>query len=92
MHAPSPCHHVCLTRARCGLLRRWAQACAERIETLLLAKRFDQLGALQLDRDVRALTKRLGELSSRSVRERLARLAQPTHTADPHSRPTQRAS
>ena len=33
-------------------------------------------GALQLDRDVRALTKRLGKLSSRSVRDKTARLAQ----------------
>ena len=49
---------------------------AERVEALLLAKRFDQLGALQLDRDVRALAKRLSELTSRSVRERIARLTQ----------------
>ena len=62
--------------ARERLLQMLLQACAERIETLVLAKRFDQLGALQLDRDVRALTKRLGELSSRSVRERTARLTQ----------------
>lgn len=62
--------------AREALLQLLIQACAERLEALVLAKRFDGLGALQLDRDVRALTKRLGELSSRSVREQLARLTQ----------------
>ena len=49
---------------------------ARGLEALVLAKKFDGLGALQFDRDLRALTKRLGELSSRSVREQLARLTQ----------------
>jgi hypothetical protein len=62
--------------ARERLLMLLMQGCAERLETALLTKRFDQLGALQLDRDVRALTKRLGELSSRSGRAKTARLVQ----------------
>ena len=62
--------------AKEALLQVLIAACAERLEELLFAKRFDQLGALQFDRDVRALTKRLGELTSRSVRELIARLTQ----------------
>ena len=41
---------------------------AERIETHLLAKRFDLFGALQLERDVRALGQRLGTLSTQATR------------------------
>ena len=62
--------------ARDALLLQLVAALAGRLETLVLAKRFDQLGALQLDRELRAITKRLGELTSRSVREKLARLTQ----------------
>ena len=62
--------------ARDALLLQLVAALAGRLETMLLAKRFDQLGALQLDRELRAITKRLGELTSRSVREKLARLTQ----------------
>ena len=62
--------------AREALLQILIQSCADALEKLLFTKRFDQLGALQLDRDVRALAKRLGELTNRSVRERIARLTQ----------------
>lgn len=50
--------------------------CADRIEALLLLKKVDIFGALQLERDVRALGQRLSALTSRSVREPLSRLTQ----------------
>ena len=62
--------------ARERLLQQLLQACVDRLEGLLLSKRFDALGALQLDRDMRALTKRLSELITRSVRDKMARLVQ----------------
>ena len=62
--------------ARERLLLLLIQSCCERLESLLVAKRFDALGAMHLDREVRALAKRLGELSTRSVREKMARLTQ----------------
>ena len=62
--------------ARERLLQQLLQACVDRLEVLLLSKRVDQLGALQLDRDVRALTKRLGEIFNRSARRTTARLTQ----------------
>ena len=61
-----------------SLLQLFIKSGVERLEVLLLAKRLDQWGAQQLDRDVRALQSRLTELSSRSVRHQLARLAQMT--------------
>ena len=59
-----------------ALLLLLLRACAERIEAALLDKDFDRLGALQLDREMRALAKRGAELCNRSVRDRLARLTQ----------------
>ena len=56
------------------MLHHLVQSIVERLESLLLTKQFDQLGALQLDRELRALAKRLSELSNRSARESLARL------------------
>jgi len=50
--------------------------CTERLEALLMTKRVSVLGALQLERDVRTFGKRLGEISSRSVRDKLSRLSQ----------------
>ncbi|KXZ41619.1 hypothetical protein GPECTOR_358g126 [Gonium pectorale] len=47
-----------------------------RLEGLLLRKPFNQLGGLALDRDVRLLVGGLAELTSRTVRDRLARLSQ----------------
>ena len=61
-----------------ALLQLFIKSGVERLEVLLLAKRLDQWGAQQLDRDVRALQSRLTELSSRSVRHQLARLSQMT--------------
>ncbi len=46
------------------------------MEALLGRKQFNQLGGLQLDRDVRMLVGGLGELTARTVRDRLARLSQ----------------
>ena len=61
-----------------ALLGKLLSHCAQRIEALLLTKRVDMFGALQFERDVRALTGRLGALSSRSVRGHTARLTQVT--------------
>ncbi|EFJ43661.1 component of oligomeric golgi complex 4 [Volvox carteri f. nagariensis] len=47
-----------------------------RLEGLLGRKPFNQLGGLQLDREVRLLISGLGDLTSRTVRDRLARLSQ----------------
>ena len=49
---------------------------AAAIEQLLRRKRVSQLGALQLEMDVRALTQGTSALAPRSVRETLARLTQ----------------
>lgn len=49
---------------------------AARVEGLLGRKSFNQLGGLQLDREVRLLISGLGELTGRTVRDRLARLSQ----------------
>lgn len=47
-----------------------------RIEALLLQKRFNQLGGLQLDRDTRALVAGFTDLTQRTVRDKFARLSQ----------------
>ena len=47
-----------------------------RLEALMLAKRFNQLGGLQLDRDVRLLVSALSDITQRTVREKFARLTQ----------------
>ena len=49
-----------------------------RLEVLLTKKSFNQLGGLQLDRDVRGLVSALssGEMTSRTVRDKFARLNQ----------------
>ncbi|GMH33415.1 hypothetical protein BSKO_01249 [Bryopsis sp. KO-2023] len=49
---------------------------ASRIEALMMRKRFNQLGGLQLDRDVRAIVSHLSETSQRTVRDKFARLTQ----------------
>ena len=51
-------------------------ALAEKIEALLLNKQLDIYGAMQLNREVRALLKRFAELTTHSVRDKLARLSQ----------------
>ncbi|KAF8060573.1 COG4 [Scenedesmus sp. PABB004] len=47
-----------------------------RLEVLLGRKTFTQLGGLQLDRDVRSLVAAAGELTTRPVRDKFARLTQ----------------
>lgn len=49
---------------------------ASRIEAVMLRKKFNQLGGLQLDRDVRALVSHLSESSQRTVRDKFSRLTQ----------------
>ena len=48
----------------------------DRLEALLRLKRFNMLGGLQLDRDVRALVSTLADVTQRSVRDKFARLSQ----------------
>ena len=48
----------------------------ERIEAVLRLKRFNQLGGLQLDRDVRMLVATLSEVVPGAVRERFGRLSE----------------
>ena len=48
----------------------------ERLEATLRLKRFNQLGGLQLDRDVRVLVSTLAEVVPGTVRERFARLSE----------------
>jgi len=71
-----PLAHALVDQAREAVLQQLVQGVAERLEALLTSKKFDQLGALHFDRELRALTKRLGELSSKGVREKLTRLTQ----------------
>lgn len=49
---------------------------ASRIEAIMLQKKFNQLGGLQLDRDVRTLMGHLSEISQGTVREKFSRLTQ----------------
>lgn len=51
-------------------------ALVHRFEAQLMQKRFNQLGGLQLDRDVRLLVTRLSEMSQSAVREKFSRLTQ----------------
>lgn len=57
------------------LLRAVAYA-ADKIELLVFQRRFNPLGALQLDTDVRAFQVRVSALARRAVRDKCARLAQ----------------
>ena len=59
-----------------ALLQNLVGEIAARLEAQLLTKRVDLYGALQFELDVRALGKRLAELSVHTVREKLARLSQ----------------
>ena len=47
----------------------------ERLEAVVAGKRFNQLGGLQLDRDVRLAVATLGEVTQRTVRDKWARLS-----------------
>ncbi|KAL1508355.1 hypothetical protein AB1Y20_004465 [Prymnesium parvum] len=62
--------------AREALLQALLTASVERLEAILMQKKFDQLGALYLDSELRTLGKRVGEISSKQTRSRLARLSQ----------------
>lgn len=57
------------------LLRAVAYA-ADKLEALVFQRRFNQLGALQLDTDLRAFQQQLAALARRGVRDKCARLAQ----------------
>ena len=48
----------------------------DRVEALLRLKRFNQLGGLQLDRNIRDLVTSLADVTQRSVRDKFARLTQ----------------
>lgn len=49
---------------------------AQRLEQMILTKTFNQIGGLQLDRDLRALVSFFTSLSSRTVRDRFQRINQ----------------
>jgi len=49
---------------------------AKRVEALLLQKRFNQLGGLLLEKDVRNIVSYTANLSQRTVRDKFARLSQ----------------
>lgn len=59
-----------------GLVGSLLEAVGSRVEALLLQKRFNQLGGLQLDRDVRTLVQGFSDLTQRTVRDKFARLGQ----------------
>jgi len=48
----------------------------KRLEVIMMQKRFSQLGGLQLDRDARALVSHFSVMTSRTVRDKFARLTQ----------------
>ena len=48
----------------------------DRLEAVVRVKRFNQLGGLQLDRDVRMLVSTLSSLTQRTVRDKFAILSQ----------------
>lgn len=49
---------------------------ADRLEATMRLKKFNQLGGLQLDRDVRILTSTLADMTQQAVRDHFARLSQ----------------
>lgn len=59
-----------------GLFHSLLDKLLARLEVLLGRKVFTQLGGLQLDKDVRALVSALSEMTSRTVRDKFARLNQ----------------
>ena len=48
----------------------------DRLEATMRLKRFNQLGGLQLDRDVRILTSTLADITQQAVRDHFVRLSQ----------------
>lgn len=65
-----------VTSAFESLVQIIADSIASRLEAVVLTKRFNQLGGLQLDREVRTLVSSFAVMSSKSLRDRFARLAQ----------------
>lgn len=59
-----------------GLFHSLLDKLLARLEVILSRKPFSQLGGLQLDRDVRALVAATGEMTTRTVRDKFARLTQ----------------
>lgn len=59
-----------------NLIQVISDTLASRIEAQIFSKRFNQLGGLELDREVRSLASTVASLTSRPVRERFSRLAQ----------------
>ncbi|KAL2490214.1 Pentatricopeptide repeat-containing protein [Abeliophyllum distichum] len=48
----------------------------KRLEVIMMQKRFNQLGGLQLDRDARTLVSHFSSMTQRTVRDKFARLTQ----------------
>ena len=67
-----------VTSAFESLVQIVADSIASRLEAAVLTKRFNQLGGLQLDREVRTLVSGFAVMSSKSLRDRFARLTQVT--------------
>lgn len=59
-----------------ALVSALVDSIGSRLEAIVWQKRFNQLGGLQLDRDMRTLVNQLSELTSRTVRDKFARLTQ----------------
>ena len=59
-----------------AVLMRAVSYAVEKLELLIFQRRFNQLGALQLDSDIRAFQLHLSSLSRRTVREKCTRLTQ----------------
>ena len=59
-----------------ALVHALVDSVVARLEALFWLKRFNQLGGLQLDRDMRTLVNQLSGLTQRTVRDKFARLTQ----------------
>ena len=60
------------------LIQMLIGALAEKLEVMLLKKRFDLYGAMKLDHEIRMLSQGFAELTACSLRDKLARLSQMT--------------
>jgi len=59
-----------------GLVAHLVDKVAARLEAIVAKKRFNQLGGLQIDKDIRTLVSYMSELTQRTVRDKFARLTQ----------------
>eukprot|EP00742_Colponemidia_sp_Colp-10_P011072 GILJ01012250.1.p1 GENE.GILJ01012250.1~~GILJ01012250.1.p1 ORF type:complete len:459 (+),score=92.43 GILJ01012250.1:171-1379(+) len=67
----------CLTRNNYDeVIQLLVHTIAQRLEAMIFQKRFNQLGGLQLDKDVRSLVTYFSSITEKSVRQHLARLSQ----------------